>query len=136
MLDTLGAHLKLSAIVDSVLSNWHRHFHRNWSNFTKLTILSFHNEAGKQVDDTTTAANLAVLLPVQEGSISNLHRKHIQFVRVKLNLNFASLITLDPPGITILHIEYYIELPKGHHNMQKGSGGTYHLTTFLGPNVI
>jgi hypothetical protein len=29
MLDTLGAQLNLSAIVDSVLGNWHRHIRRN-----------------------------------------------------------------------------------------------------------
>ncbi len=49
MLDTLGTQLNLSAIVNSVLGNWQRHFHCNWSNFASLTILLFHNDAGKQV---------------------------------------------------------------------------------------
>jgi hypothetical protein len=39
MLDTLGAQLNLSAIVDGILGNWNRHFHCNWCNFANLTIL-------------------------------------------------------------------------------------------------
>jgi hypothetical protein len=46
MLDTLGAQLNLSSIVDGVLGDWTRHFQRAWCNFTNLTILSFHNDAG------------------------------------------------------------------------------------------
>jgi hypothetical protein len=45
MLDTLGAQLNLSAIVDGVLGDWTRHFQRAWCNFANLTILSFHNDA-------------------------------------------------------------------------------------------
>ena len=33
MLNTLGAQLNLSAIVDGVLGNWNCHFCRNWFNF-------------------------------------------------------------------------------------------------------
>jgi hypothetical protein len=79
-LDTLGTQLNLSAIVNSVISDWPCHFHRNWSNFAELTILTFHNEAGKQVDDTTTATDLAVLLPIQDKSIPDCCKKHIWFV--------------------------------------------------------
>ena len=61
MLDTLGALLNLSTIVDSVLGDWHPYFCRNWSRLASLTILLFHNNAGQQVNDMTTAANLAVL---------------------------------------------------------------------------
>jgi hypothetical protein len=47
MFDTLSAQLNLSAIVDSILNDWHRHFCCNWSNFARLTILLFHKDAGK-----------------------------------------------------------------------------------------
>jgi hypothetical protein len=67
MLDTLGAQLNLSAIVDSVLGDWHHCFCRNWSNFARLAILLFHGKFGKQVDNTTTVTNSAILLPVQDG---------------------------------------------------------------------
>jgi hypothetical protein len=33
MLDTLGAQLNLSAIVNGILGNWNCHFCRNWCNF-------------------------------------------------------------------------------------------------------
>jgi hypothetical protein len=112
MLDTLSAQLNLSAIVDSILGNWHCHFWRNWSKFAKLTILLFHNKADKQVDNMTTATDLAVLLPVQDRPIPDCSKKHIRFVRVQLNLDFVSLVTLNPPGITAVCIEYYIECPK------------------------
>ena len=55
MLDTLGAQLNLSAIVDGVLGDWTRHFQWAWCNFANLTILSFHNDAGTQVNNTTAA---------------------------------------------------------------------------------
>jgi hypothetical protein len=67
MLDTLGAQLNLSAIVDGVLGDWNRHFRRNWCNFARLTILSFHSNAGTQVNDTTDPNDSAVLLPVVNG---------------------------------------------------------------------
>ena len=68
MLGTLGAQLNLSTIVDGVPGDWTRHFQRAWCNFDNLTILSFHNDAGAQVNDTT-AADSAVLLPVVDGSL-------------------------------------------------------------------
>ncbi len=79
MLDTLGAQLNLSAIIDGVLGNWNRHFRHNWCNFAHLTILSFHSHAGTQVNDTTDANNLAVLLPVVDGPYADCH-KQVRFV--------------------------------------------------------
>ena len=79
-LDTPRAQLNLSAIVNSVFSDWHRHFQRNWSNFARLSILSFHNDTGMQVDDTTTPANLAIILPVQDKQVSDCRKKQIQSV--------------------------------------------------------
>jgi hypothetical protein len=67
MLNTLGTQLNLSAIVDGVLGDWNCHFRHNWCNFTHLTILLFHSNAGTQVNDTTDANNPAVLLPVMDG---------------------------------------------------------------------
>ena len=131
MLDTLGAQLNLSTIVDGVLGNWTRHFQRAWCNFANLTILSFHNDAGAQMNNTT-AADSAVLLPVVDGPVNACRKQNIWFVRVQLNLDFASLITLDPPGVTVLRVEFYIELPQSSRYMINGAGGAYCLTTFLG----
>ena len=91
MLDTLGAELNLSAIIYGILGNWTRHFQRAWCNFANLTILSFHNDAGNQVNDTT-AADPAVLLPLVDGQVTDCRKKNIRFVRVQLNLDFASLV--------------------------------------------
>jgi hypothetical protein len=51
MLDTLGAQLNLSTIVDGILGNWNHHFCCNWCNFANLTILSISQQrwhTGKQ----------------------------------------------------------------------------------------
>ena len=80
MLDTLGAQLNLSAVVDGVLGEWTRHFQRAWCNFAHLTILSFHNDAGSPVNDTTTAADSAVLLPVIDGPVNHCRKRNIRFV--------------------------------------------------------
>ncbi len=53
-----------------------------------------------------------------------------------LNLNFARLVTLDPPGITALRVEYYVELPQGHQDLVDNKRQQYCLTTFLGPDNI
>jgi hypothetical protein len=133
MLDTLGAQLNLSAIVNGVLGDWTRHFHHDWCNFANLTILLFHNNSGAQVNNMTTTADSGVLLPVADGPIPACCKQNIQFVRVQLNLDFASLVTLDPPGVTVLHVEFYIELPQSSRDMLNGIGGPYRLTHSLVP---
>jgi hypothetical protein len=99
-----------------VLGNWTHHFHCNWCNFANLSILAFHDNAGNKVNDTTTANNSAVLLPVINGPLVGC-RKQVHFVRVQLNLNFSSLVSQGVQGVTILHVEYYIELPQGLRNL-------------------
>ncbi len=94
ILDNLGAQLSLSATVDGTLGNWDRHFNRNWCNFAHLSILSYHNDAGAQVVDTVTAADSAVILPVQDGVVDKCRRANIKFARVQLNLDFFALVTL------------------------------------------
>ena len=74
MLNTLSAQFNLSAIVDGVLSDWTCHFQRAWCNFNNLTILSFHNNAGAQVNDTT-AADSAVLSQSSMGQSLIVGRK-------------------------------------------------------------
>jgi hypothetical protein len=88
MLNTLGTQLNLSAIVNGILGDWNRHFICNWCNFTNLMILSFYNNRGAQAKDTTTAHNLAILLPVIDGPTTACRKKHICFVRVQMNLDF------------------------------------------------
>jgi hypothetical protein len=60
-------------------------------------ILLFHNNAGAQVNNTTTAKKMAVLLPVINGAITACQKRHKRFVCIQMNLDLASLVTLDPP---------------------------------------
>jgi hypothetical protein len=131
MLDTLSAQLNLSAVVDGVLSDWSQHFHHNWCNFANLSFLLFHDNAGNQVNNTTTENDSAVLLPMIDGPLDGC-RKQICFVQVQLNLDFSSLVSQGIQGVTVLRVEYYIELPQGLRNLQNGYNQPYCLTTFLG----
>jgi hypothetical protein len=132
MLDTLGAQLSLSATVGGTLNNWDRHFNRNWCNFAHLSILSLHNDAGAQVVDTVTVADSAVLHPVQYFAADKCCRANIKFAHVQLNLDFSTLVTLQPLGNTILCTKYYIELPHDSCNMTLTPNQAYLLTTYLG----
>ena len=67
MLDALRAQLNLSASVKGRIKEWLWFFQDSWFDFSLLQILSFHNNAGGQVNDTTTAADPAILLPLQDG---------------------------------------------------------------------
>jgi hypothetical protein len=88
MLDTLSAQLNLSTIVDGILGNWNPHFHCNWCNFANLMILSYHNDGGAQVNNTTTANVLAILLPIINGPTTAFLKQHICFVCIQMNLDF------------------------------------------------
>ena len=110
-LDARGHHLNLSAMVDGVIQDWLRHFYDRWSDFSHLSILSFHNTKGTQAVDTTEAANTAILLPVFDGAVMDC-RKNVKFVRVQLSISFLDLVTVTNPGPTTLRTEYYIELPQ------------------------
>ncbi len=53
-----------------------------------------------------------------------------------MNLDFANLVTLDPPGVTVLQVEFYNELPQGSRDMTNGHSSPYRLTTYLGLDDI
>jgi hypothetical protein len=101
MLDALGAQLNLSASVEGMIKEWLWFFQDSWFDFSLLQILSFYNDTGGQVNNTMTVTNPAILLPLQDGPINDCH-KAIKFVRVQLNLNYAALANVNPPGPTVL----------------------------------
>jgi hypothetical protein len=135
-LDALGQQLNLAATVDSVRDNWLRFFHNSWCDFGSLAILSFHNDAGAQLNDTTTPANTAILLPVINGILDNCHQPNVKFVRVQITLDFCPLVSVDPPGLTTLRMEYYVELPQTSRAMLNGVGGGYNLVMNHGPDDL
>ena len=92
-------------------------------------ILSFHNDAGAQINDTTTATNTAILLSVIDGNLANCRKSNVKFVRVQITLDFRPLVSVDPPGLTTLRVEYYVELPQTSRAMMNGVGVGYNLVT-------
>ncbi len=99
-LNALGQQLILAAMVDGVRDDWLRFFHDSWCDFSRLAILSFHNDAGNQISNTTLAANTAILLPVIDGAIANCCWPNVKFVRVQISLDFRALVNVEPPGLT------------------------------------
>jgi hypothetical protein len=93
-LDAFGHQLNLSTTVDGVINDWLCHFYDHWFNFGHLSILSFHETKGDQVNDTTHVGNPSILLPVVDGAIGNC-RKNVEFVRVQLSVNFIHLVTVS-----------------------------------------
>ncbi len=79
MLDALGAQLNLNASVKGMIEEWLWISQDSWFDFSLLQILSFHNNAGGQVNDTMTVANPAIFLPLQDGPINHCC-KAIKFV--------------------------------------------------------
>jgi hypothetical protein len=131
-IDVLGRQLNLAATVDGVRDDWLRFFHDSWSDFScPLAILSFHNEAGVAIIDTTTVTDTAILLPVVNGAIAS-----IKFVRIQSTLDFGSLVSVVPPGLTTLRVEYYVELPQTSCAMTNGNNVPYNLVTYQGPDVL
>ncbi len=135
-LDALGQELNLAATVDGIRNDWLRFFQDSWCDFSRLPILSFHIDMGSQIQDTTTAANAAILLPVINGNLANCRWANVKFVRVQITLDFRSLVSIEPLGITTLQVEYYIELPLTSQAMVNGAGAGYNLVMFHGANNL
>jgi hypothetical protein len=77
--------------------------------------------------------NPTILLPVQDGILSDCRKKDIKFVHVQLTLDFSPLVNTTPTGgSTILRVEYYIELPQTSWQLTNGTGSAYTLLTFHG----
>ncbi len=135
-LDALGQQLNLPATVDGVRDDWLCFFHNSWCDFSRLAILSFHDNAGDQINDTTMAANTALLLPVIDGILANCCRPNVKFVRVQITLDFRPLVSVEPPGLTTFRVEYYVELPQMSCAMINGNAGGYNLVTYHGPEDL
>ena len=88
------------------------------------------------MDDTMTAANMTILLPVIYGILANRCQPNVKFVRVQITLDFCPLVSVNPPGLTTLRVEYYVELPQTSRAMLTGVGGGYNLVTYHGPNDL
>jgi hypothetical protein len=109
-LDALGTQLNLSAMVNGSINDWFCFFYNSWFNFSKLTILSFHNVKGNIINNTTEEANPAVLLLVQDGNLVDCRKKDVKFVRVQLTIDYSTFVNINSAEPTTLLAEYYIEL--------------------------
>ena len=79
---------------------------------------------------------MAIPLPVINGAVANCHRPYVKFVRVQISLYFRNLVNVDPPGMTTLQVEYYVELPQASCAMLNGNNMAYNLVTFQGADNL
>ncbi len=83
------------------------------------------------MNDSTNVSDSAILLPIINGPLADCC-KQVCFVRVQLNLNFASLVPCGIQRLTILRVELYIELPQITHDMTNERSQPCCLTSWLG----
>ena len=124
--------LDLMLTAESSLADWERKLRRNWANFTHLTILSWHSGNGNIINNTVSAADASILLPIQDGAAATCRASGVKFVLVQLALDYADLNRIDPAPNTTLRGEYYIQLPQDSIDLTNGAGNPYRLTTFTG----
>ena len=132
ILDALGAQLNCSAIVDGLIFDWKNCFDEHWSDFSNLTIQSFHNLAGAVINNTTVAADPTILMPVQNGAAANCCKPDVRFVCILSSINFAPLVTIAHAGPTVLCSQYYLKLPQSTLPLLNGVGVNCNLTTWHG----
>ncbi len=132
--DAFGGQLNATSTVDSIYSDWKRHFNKHWHNFNNLTVLSFHNSAGNQINNTTLPGIPQVLLPIQDGNLAHCRSQDVRFVWVKYTLDFnLRQHMVRNPIPPILCVSYYFELPQSTCAMISGNGQAYTLVTYAGP---
>jgi hypothetical protein len=117
--------LDLMLTAESSLADWERKLRNNWANFANLTILSWHSGNGNIINNTVTAADASILLPVQNGAANTCRAPGVKFVWVQLALNYADLNQIDPAPNTTLRGEYYIQLPQDSTDLTNGAGTPY-----------
>jgi hypothetical protein len=130
ILEAIGMQLKCNAIVDGTMFNFCSLFVKAWFDFSNLVIQSFHNFAGAVIKNTTVADNPSVLLPMINGPLNTCRHQDICYVRVSCTVDYARLLMV--PGLTMLRVAFYIELPQMTRVMVNGIGGNYNLTSWLG----
>jgi hypothetical protein len=96
VIDAFGAQLNGTSTVEGIVSNWNCFFADCWYIIYHLTIISFHNSKGMVMNDTTTAADAQILLPVQNGVVAACRQQDIKIIWVQCVINFAPLVTALP----------------------------------------
>jgi hypothetical protein len=78
-LNVLGQQLNLATMVGGIRNDWHCFFHNSWYDFSCLEILSVHNDAGNQINNTKTVSNTTILLTVVNGAVTLCRQPNIKF---------------------------------------------------------
>ena len=68
---TLADRMNLMLTAEAGLADWERKLSKNWSNFAYLKILSWHDEKGPRINNTTIPGDSSILLPVQDSNVAD-----------------------------------------------------------------
>ncbi len=132
ILEAMGAQLNCSTTVDDLIHDWRGLFDLAWFNFNNLTIVLFHDSAGRGIINTTVAGNPALLLPVVNGPVGNCHQQDIRFVHITCTIDFTGLVMMHIYGPMTLCIRFYLELSQTTFAMVNWNNQAYNLTTWHG----
>jgi hypothetical protein len=80
ILGAIGTQLNCSAIVDGLMFDWHSLFDSERYNFFNLVIVTFHDSTGTEIKTTTTAGDVAILWPIQNGAKASCCQKDVCFL--------------------------------------------------------
>ena len=116
VLNALGQQTSQGTVVDGEIAGFLRHFNDHWRDLQNLTILSWHNSTGAIMNNTATAADSSILLPVQNGVLADFWQQDVQFFRVKVSVDYSYSI----PSFSPLCLDFYIELPQESRAMTNG----------------
>jgi hypothetical protein len=94
VIDAFGAQLNATSTMEGIVSDWKRFFADRWYNFHHLTIMSFRNSEGTFMNDTTTAVDAQILLPVQNGIVTACRQQDIKLFKCSAPLTSLPLSLL------------------------------------------
>ena len=114
MLTALAHQIGQDTSIQGDISDFLHRFSTVWCDFSKLTVVSFHDSVGEHIPDTTTVADPAILLPVQNGAVITCRALDVRFVYVRADIDYSDKIA---SGVCTFRTEYFIELPQATYNM-------------------
>ena len=101
ILDALCPSLNCSAIAKGLMFDWCNLHHTRWFDFANLSILSFHNSAGRKIINMTITGKPTTPLPMKNGPTAACQQQDVCFVRVTCKVDFAPLLITMPDYCTL-----------------------------------
>jgi hypothetical protein len=132
LLDAIGNQLNCSTIINGLMHDWCGLFDATWFDFQNLAIALFHDPVSALINNTTVAANPALLLPVVDYPLNLCCQQNVRFMHITCTIDFCGLISVPTYGPTMLRNGFYLEILQITVAMVNGNNVAYNLTTWHG----